>query len=75
MSSTFLPLAARFLNADSSPRIGPARRDDATAALYPGRWADWIRTSWVNYDKATSPRGTYNDIPLVLDRAVKLQDG
>ena len=45
MSKTFRPLVLSNLNWEPKPRMGPSRIEEARAALYPVRWADWIRRS------------------------------
>jgi hypothetical protein len=56
-SSTFRPAHPSLSNAHRMPVTGPARNDDDTARLNPGRCADWSRTS--------SRRGPSCDAPPV----------
>ena len=46
MSNTCLWLNAGEAKEGARPRMGPSRREEERAALYPGRWADWMRTIW-----------------------------
>lgn len=41
----FLVFRPTLANVGAKLRIGPSRMDEAIAGLYPGKCADWMRTS------------------------------